>query len=91
MRRLRLGVVLIVISWLPFAQVFLAIAHSNGNYTSSEASNKIRAVIWSLQILVGLVGVWLVGKLAVKVAKKDGWRKTPSNLWHLFRYGPAEE
>ena len=90
MKRVRLGVALIIISWLPFAQVFLWIAHNNGKLTSSDASDKFRLAVWGVQILIGFVGLWLVGQLAVQAAKKDGWRKTPSNMWDLFRHGPSE-
>ena len=89
MKRVRLGVALIILSWLPFAQVFLWVAHSNGHLMGTDASDKFRLVIWGIQIVIGLIGLWLVGQLAVQAAKQDGWRKTPGNIWQLFRHGPA--
>ena len=88
--RLRLGILLIVLSWMPFAQVLIYIAHNNDKLTSSSSSNTFRLVVWGIQIVVGIVGVALVGKLAVEEAKKTGWRKTPRRLWQLFRYGPGD-
>jgi len=85
--RLRLGVLLIVLSWFPFAQITIHIARSNGNLTSDTSATAFRLVVWGIQIVVGLVGVWLVGKLAVDEAKRTGWRGTPRHLWELFVHG----
>ena len=88
--RLRVGILLIALSWFPFAQILIYIAQNNGKLTSDSSANTFRLVVWGIQIVVGLVGVALVGKLAVEEAKKAGWRKTPRRLWELFRHGPEE-
>jgi hypothetical protein len=85
--RLRVGVMLIVLSWFPFAQITIHIARSNGKLTSESSATAFRLVVWGIQIVVGLVGVWLVGKLAVEEAKRTGWRRTPRHLWQLFVHG----
>ena len=90
MKRLRLGIILIVVSWLPIAQIVLYIAHNNGNLTTEKASSTTRLIIWGVQIIIGLVGLWLVGKLAMKVAKKDGWKQTPKHIWDLFWHGQED-
>jgi hypothetical protein len=89
--RLRLGIFLWLMSWMPFAQVMLYIAHNNGKLTSASSSNTFRLTVWGIQVVIGLVGVWLVGKLAFGEAKKAGWRKTPRRLWELFLHGPDEQ
>jgi len=89
MKKLRLGILLIIISWLPFAQLFIWVAHNNGKLTSSDAADKFRLAVWGVQIVIGLVGLWLVGELAIKSAKEEGWKRTPANMWRLFRYGPS--
>jgi hypothetical protein len=86
--RLRLGILLMALSWFPFAQILIYIAHNNDKLTSDSSANTFRLVVWGIQIVVGLVGVALVGKLAVEEAKKTGWRGTPRRLWELFRHGP---
>ena len=86
--RLRVGILLMALSWFPFAQILIYIAHNNGRLTSDASATTFRLVVWGIQIVVGLVGVALVGKLAVEEAKKSGWRKTPRRLWELFRHGP---
>jgi hypothetical protein len=88
--RLRVGILLMALSWFPFAQILIYIAQNNGRLTSSSSANTFRLIIWGIQIIVGLIGVALVGKLAVEEAKKAGWRKTPRRLWQLFRHGPDD-
>jgi hypothetical protein len=85
--RLRIGVLLIVLSWLPFAQITIYIARNNGKLTSDSSATTVRLVIWGIQVVVGLVGVFLVGKLALAEAKRAGWRGTPRRLWQLFAHG----
>ena len=88
--RLRVGILLWALSWFPFAQIMISIAQQNGKLTSPSSANTFRLCVWGIQIVVGLVGVWLVGKLAFAEAKRAGWRKTPRRLWELFRHGPEE-
>lgn len=83
--RLRLGIILILLSWFPFAQIVIYIAHSNGNLTSDKNAQLVRLIIWLIQIAVGLIGVWLAGPIAIQTAKQAGWRQTPKKLWLLFR------
>jgi hypothetical protein len=87
MKRLRIGIILFIISWLPIAQGILIIAHNHQKLTSDHASEVLRITVWTIQFFIGLVGVWLAGKVAFASAKKDGWRKTPKNLWRLFWSG----
>ncbi len=87
MLRLRVGVLLIIISWLPIAQLSLWVAHNNGKLQTEEASTHFRLSVWTIQILIGFIGVWLVGKLAVQAARQNGVKKTPTELWRLFKSG----
>jgi hypothetical protein len=85
--RLRLGIVLIILSWFPFAQILIALFQNEGDLTSDESASLFRLVVWGIQIVVGLLGVALVGKLTVEEAKRTGWRHTPRHLWRLFWRG----
>jgi hypothetical protein len=85
--RLRLGVLLIILSWFPFAQICIVIARNHDRLTSDSAATTFRLIVWGIQIVVGLVGVLLVGRLAYDEAKRDGWRRAPGHLWRLFRVG----
>ena len=85
--RLRLGILLIILSWFPFAQLLISIAQGQGHLTSDNSASVVRLVIWGVQIVIGLVGLLLVGKLTVEEAKQAGWRRTPRHLWRLFWRG----
>ena len=85
--RMRLGIVLIVLSWFPFAQILIVVARDHGRLTSDTSALVVRLVVWGIQILVGLVGFLLVGRLAVAEAKRAGWRRTPGHMWRLFWRG----
>lgn len=87
MTRVRIGILLIILSWLPIAQAVIIIAHHTKHLTSSEVASEVRLGIWAVQIVIGLIGVWLVGKAAVAAAKTDGWKHLPASLWRLFRSG----
>lgn len=86
--RLRVGILLIALSWFPFAQILIHVAHNKGMLTSDKSTTAFRLVVWGIQIVIGLVGVWLVGRVAVEEAKRSGWRRTPGQLWRLFLHGP---
>ncbi len=90
MTRLRVGIGLVIVSWLPVAQVVLLIAHNNNALTSSHASDLFRLSVWGVQIIIGLVGVWLAGSIAVNEVKQGGWKKAPARLWRLLREGDGQ-
>jgi hypothetical protein len=85
--RLRLGVLLIILSWLPFAQILISVLRDHGQLTGDRSASSLRLVVWGIQIVVGLVGLLLVGKVTIKEAKRAGWRRTPGRLWQLFWRG----
>jgi len=85
--RLRLGILLIIVSWFPFAQILISVGRDHGYLTSDSSASVFRLVIWGIQIVVGLVGVLLVGKVTLEEAKRAGWRRTPRHLWRLFWRG----
>lgn len=87
MARVRIGIFLIIFSWIPIAQAAIIYARHEGHLTNADTANKVRLGIWAVQIAIGLVGVWLVGKIAVTAAKTEGWKHMPANLWRLFRSG----
>lgn len=91
MLKIRIGIILIVISWLPIAQTVLYIAHSNGNLTNDLQSQKFRLTVWAVQIIIGWIGLWMIGAVAFKLAKQSGWKKTPAKFWQLFLHGHNEQ
>lgn len=85
--RLRLGILLIILSWFPFAQILISVLRNHGHLTSDRSATSLRLVIWGIQIVVGLVGVLLAGRVTIEEAKRTGWRRTPRHLWRLFWRG----
>ena len=78
--RIRLGVCLVAASWLPIAQVTIWLTSP-----SSSQADRIRAVIWGIQVVVGLIGVAVAGSQTIQVAKSVGWRRSPGVVWRLMR------
>ena len=85
--RLRIGVLLVILSWFPFAQILISVLRNHGHLTSDRSASILRLVIWGIQIVVGLIGILLVGKVTVNEAKRAGWRRVPGHLWQLFWRG----
>jgi hypothetical protein len=78
--RIRVGILLVLLSWVPFAQAVIWITSP-----SDQKADRIRLAIWGVQILVGFVGVFLAGKETIAMAKRLGWRKAPGEVWRLLR------
>lgn len=78
--RIRIGVGLILISWLPIAQILIWASSA-----SSDQADRVRLVTWSIQILIGVVGVAVAGRETVRLAKSVGWRRLPRAVWALLR------
>ena len=78
--RIRFGVCLVIASWLPIAQVTIWLTSP-----SSGQADRIRAVIWGIQVVVGLIGVAVAGSQTIQVAKSVGWRRAPGAVWRLIR------
>ena len=55
--RIRLGVSLVVISWLPIAQVLIWVTSAD-----SAQSGRVRLVVWAIQIPLGFAGVAMVSE-----------------------------
>ncbi|HVN12101.1 MAG TPA: hypothetical protein VMT69_08400 [Kineosporiaceae bacterium] len=91
MTRLRFGVLLVVLSWVPIAQAVISISQHYGYLTTGNSADLVRLSIWGIQVLVGFVGLWLAGSVAVESARADGWRRVPGTVWRLFRDGGGEK
>ncbi len=87
MVRLRIGILLIILSWFPFAQILIEVAHSNNKLSSEHSANIFRLAVWTVQFIIGLFGLWLAGKVVADQIKHDGWKRTPANVWRIFLHG----
>src|SRR6476659_3086442 len=78
--RIRIGVALVLLSWLPIAQVAIWLTSASG-----DQADRMRAVIWGIQVAIGLIGVALAGRETIQIAKSVGWRNAPCVVWGLLR------
>jgi len=80
--RLRLGLCLVVLSWLPLAQTYIWITD-----LGDQAAGRARVVIWTIQLVIGFAGLLVAGAAAKSVVKAVGWRRLPGALWSMLRTG----
>lgn len=84
--RLRIGVGLFVLSWLPIAQLWIWIAGLSGS-----SATELRGTIWAVQWTIGFIGLALAGVAAKSAVHAAGWKGLPRALWQMLRYGRVPE
>ena len=84
--RIRVGLGMFVFSWLPIAQFVIEAQHLQGGQATT-----MRASIWGVQWVIGVVGLVIAGRTVADIVKHSGWRRTPRLLWHMLRTGRAAE
>jgi hypothetical protein len=72
--RLRLGVTLWLLSWVPLAVIF-------------GLTGEARILAWIVEIVLGVVGLALAGVEVANQVKTVGWRKAPGVAWHVLIHG----
>jgi hypothetical protein len=82
--RIRIGVSLVILSWIPIAQVVIAVGSLSGS-----GADKVRLTIWSIQVGIGLAGVAIAGRPTIDIVKRVGWRRAPRVVWGLLWRGEA--
>lgn len=75
--RLRLGIALWLVSWLPIPLVL-------------GITGKGRYVIWAVQIVIGATGLVLAGSAFVDAVKRLGWKRAPRALGRALIHGEEE-
>ena len=86
--RLRLGVALIGIWWIPIWLLAPLIAHLLGLPVGS-----VTIAVAIVQTIIGLIGVLLAGRQAAKIVRHTGFRAVPKKIWRVLWTGelPAPE
>ena len=74
--RLRIGIVLWLMSWMPIAVLV-------------GADTEERAAIWTAQVVIGILGLALAGTAFGKMVKSVGWRHAPGFAWRTLLHGEA--
>ena len=83
--RLRLGVALIGIWWIPIWLLAPLVAHLTGGPVGS-----VTIAVAVVQTIIGLIGVLIAGRQAAKIVRHTGLRAVPAKVWHVLWTGRVE-
>jgi hypothetical protein len=72
--KLRIGVVLWLLSWVPYG---IILGLSGAWYT----------LAWTFEIVLGLIGLALAGSEFGQAVKDRGWKHAPGVAWHALIHG----
>ena len=72
--RLRLGILLWLLSWVPIPILF-------------GITGPARYAVWGVQIVIGLLGLALAGSAFFDAVKHVGWRRAPGALGRALLHG----
>lgn len=72
--KLRLGILLWILSWIPYG---LLLGLSGISLT----------IAWTVEILLGIVGLALAGTEFAQAVKDEGWKRAPAVAWRSFLHG----
>ncbi len=86
--RLRLGVGLIALWWLPFWALAPAISDSLGGQPTAAV---LTGVIVVVQTLIGILGMWLAGTAVKAVLTGVPKRQAFGTIWYLLVHGKMRE
>lgn len=90
-RRLRLGVLFIVLWWIPFWLLAPYIASLFNSSDSAHLTGIITAIIVIVQTAMGGLGIYIVGKQVYKPIKEAPKKQAPGLVWHMIRYGKIDD
>jgi hypothetical protein len=77
--RLRLGVVLIGIWWIPIWLLAPLAAHF-----ADRPAGQVTIAIAIAQTIIGLIGLLLAGRQASKIVRHTGLRAVPRKIWQVL-------
>jgi hypothetical protein len=87
MFRIRLGVILFIISWLPFEPLVVILAHRHHVADGWRLSTIALIILWIVQFIIGLIGIYFIGRELMKESRRYGYKRAIVNLWYIFLHG----
>jgi len=84
--RLRLGVVLIGIWWIPIWLLAPIVAH-----IVSQPVGSVTLIIAIVQTIIGLIGLLIAGRQAAKIVRHTRYRTVPGRIWRVLWTGELPE
>ncbi len=88
--KLRAGVFLIFIWWIPLYVLIPAAAAANGSGSTAVSQTQITVIIILVQSILGVIGFFLIGKSLAGVLKKVKFKYMPKVFWRMFWSGNTE-
>ncbi len=86
-RRVRIGLGLWILGLLPFPILLEPILHYFDLLTTPKSSRNFILIMWTIQYIIGFIGLFMAGKETIKLARAGGYRQLPNNLWNVLRPG----
>jgi hypothetical protein len=80
--RLRLGLILIGIWWIPIWLLAPLVSH-----IVNRPAGSVTIAIAIVQTILGLVGALIAGRQAAKIVRHTGFRAVPGKIWRVLWTG----
>jgi hypothetical protein len=87
--RLRWGVVMLVLWWIPVWAAVPTLCALLGIHDSTS-QRRLLLLVLAIQTIVGLLGAWLAGKEVITVVRGIPRRRMPGAVWRVFIHGRIE-
>ena len=81
-RRVRIGIILIALFWLPLWLLAPIWANKTG-ITVGQAT----LIVGTAQVILGIIGFFVLGKQALVIVRRTSRRQLPKVIWHIFWSG----
>ena len=72
--KLRLGIVLWILSWVPYGLIF-------------NLSGASLTLAWAIEILLGITGLAIAGTEFARAVEDKGWKGAPKIAWRSLIHG----
>lgn len=88
--RLRLGVVFILLWWIPIWLISPLISEALGYSNNPSASHKVLVALLIIQSIFGIVGILIAGRVVVAQVKHTPYKKVPGAMWRIIWSGKMD-
>jgi len=85
--RLRAGVLLIIVWWIPFWALAPRITDSLSGLTNPPSVAAVTTTIVIVQTIIGLLGIWIAGTQVKSIIKGSTKRQALRAIWSIFLHG----
>lgn len=87
--RLRLGIVLFILWWIPI-YLTLPLIDTELNLTTKKSQTIVALAILTIQGIIGIIGLLLVGKELALTLKRVKTKKLPITVWRMIWSGNSD-